>query len=909
MNAILRQAHRIIRNAWRDVACDSSGITLVELMVATAILSIAVLGMVGAFGGIQKAIQISKNKTLAANLAQEKMQILGQLNYYQVLATPSPSFYAIGASSVPYDTTYFPAETILEGGVTYTRMTYIQVAVEVSSAIVVLPPSTPDTGMRLVTINVVWTQSGQVKSLALNSIISNPNTVENNSIFSGTVKDTNNNAISGALVELAENMGWAAKTNASGNYSIPVSAGNFTMVVSASGYYTQILPVSIAADSTATESFTLTKIATGTAAGTAWLNPDLVISSVVGTTYTCTGSPCTGANLNNVEYVELYNPTTVQINVVTPNSAGSASPWLASNVTENYKLNTTVSGSPNNDIMTLVPGFATYVSSYVVAGGYYLLGSYQQFMVNGAWVTPDAYWSTTGSDYIADYSWGGVQLKNSAGTLVDRVCWNGTGVGGPPNSWCGTTFVPTSAACGLNTGEPTGSCTGSPYEGNQLVRYSSSSAQTGGFLGRGTYGSAYKSGFNDIDFSSPSASVAASLGLNSSPFVSAHTFSPALKIVSGIAAAEAWISASDGLSSPVQATSPADVAGASATFALTGIATGTWSVYISSSGYLLENDTVTVTATAMSTASYVFPSSATILSAGDVVGFIAGTVLDVLGVPVSVSPYIQVSPGGAGANTTASTVNGRYVLRVTPGSVDVTANPSGGNSTYVSVSSLAVTAILGQVHDNVNFVLSQGGQISGFVTRDGINGLPGIAVAALDANGYAHDTEITNNAGYFTTIIMSTGVYDMTPELDSVEYSSPTYYATTVGSGQTVFSTTFTVSGALGTISGTVTAGSKTISTGVLIVVTTTSLSGTPPAPPTLSSTTLTSNSYYITSSLEDGSYSLGVRQSTITGQLYNAYGYYTTVSSTGGVTIQSQLLQNISVTAGASVTGKNFAW
>ncbi|HEX4048308.1 MAG TPA: type II secretion system protein, partial [Elusimicrobiota bacterium] len=134
MNALFRHGRRFIRNAR-----GARGVTLVELMIATAILSIAVLGLVGAFGGIQKAVQISKSKTLASNLAQEQMQILTQLNYYQVLTTPSPSFLTSITPNITYDDTYFPPQSIMQGGINYTWYTYVQVAMENSGAIVVMP--------------------------------------------------------------------------------------------------------------------------------------------------------------------------------------------------------------------------------------------------------------------------------------------------------------------------------------------------------------------------------------------------------------------------------------------------------------------------------------------------------------------------------------------------------------------------------------------------------------------------------------------------------------------------------------------------------------------------------------------------------------------------------------------------
>src|SRR5665213_3567667 len=90
---------------------NNRGVTLVEMMIATAILSVGVLGMLGAFGGIQKAVQIAKSKTLASNLAQEQMHILSQLNYYQALTTPTAVFNTNYTPNIAYDTTYFPPQT------------------------------------------------------------------------------------------------------------------------------------------------------------------------------------------------------------------------------------------------------------------------------------------------------------------------------------------------------------------------------------------------------------------------------------------------------------------------------------------------------------------------------------------------------------------------------------------------------------------------------------------------------------------------------------------------------------------------------------------------------------------------------------------------------------------------------
>ncbi len=538
-----------------------------------------------------------------------------------------------------------------------------------------------------------------------------------------------------------------------------------------------------------------------------------------------------------------------------------------------------------------------YISSIVPALNYFLFANTPRFFFNGVWVTADAVFqgpNSGGGDlphYMsADPTQAGIVAwaHYPTGPVVDSVGWN-KNAAQPSSYWVpAVSTVSLPNCCGnVSLGSP---------KGNQIVRYSSPTASVGV---ENTYGHAYYTTDPKGDFFYPTAAF------SGSPFPPHNESSGPFAVISGAPAVGAVVSASAGLSSPTTAYSTGSPLRAD--FVLTNVSTTSsafpWTVLITSGIYTLENDTVTIPSVG---SVYNYPSSTTILNQPTTTGVIAGTVTDVLGVPISPTAIV-VSPGPAGANVNASTVDGRYVLRVTPGSVDVVANNNNANASYVSVSSLSVTATLGQIHDNVNFNLSQGGRLTGFVTRDGINALPGVAVSAIDSNGAARDTEITDASGRFTTIDIATGTYDMTPELDSLETSSPTDNLATVGSGQTVFAGTFTITGALGTVSGSVTAGGNTITTGVLIIITTSTLAGSPPAPPALSSGTLASNSLYITSSHEDGTWSVGVRQSTTT--LYHAYGYYTTLNSTGAITFQSQTINSISVVAGSTVSGQNFAW
>ena len=136
---------------------SNSGLTLMELMIAVALVGIGILASVSAFNGISQAIQSSKAGTLAANIAQEKMQIIMQKFYYEVLVTTAPAYRTDFTPNIPYDPTYFYPETLVEGGMTFTRLTYVQVVQEVCSpcTISVLPPLTPDTGMRQITVTVI----------------------------------------------------------------------------------------------------------------------------------------------------------------------------------------------------------------------------------------------------------------------------------------------------------------------------------------------------------------------------------------------------------------------------------------------------------------------------------------------------------------------------------------------------------------------------------------------------------------------------------------------------------------------------------------------------------------------------------------------------------------------------------
>lgn len=833
---------------------QKKGVTLVELLVSVLILSLTILIFVESFTNISKSVISSKAKTLATNLAQEKIQILRQMPYHRILVTPEVLYYTEVSPPIPYDNTYFPPERILEGGMYFTRYTYVYSVEEIDGKIEPLPIGSPDQGMKCIEVAVVYDTTFGKKVVRLKTVETNPSIEAYRGSIVGKVRDAKTHQyLQGVLVVVAENIGCRDYTNSYGNYNIRVPFGNYNIMASLRKYFPAIAQVSVGA-SEQTVNFDLQPMSTGTVYGCVWLNDRLIISQVVGSTRTARGF--------SQEYIELYNPTSSYIQVAVNISSGIIG----------LKYQSTTDTVARNILLE-------YLTLTVPPYSYYLIANTTTIVACGASRNADAVFSSKNEDYPniiktkeengPQEAGGGVGIYYiSTGEWIDIVGWDAFNV---------FRQAPIYEGDGIdqNTGLE---------ENEQFVR----KTLPVGFLS--DWGNAYDSDNNNTDFIVYSP-------LSVPPKNSTDSLIP----LTGRPAVGSIISCNDGLSETITAqptgTPP------SATFSLQ-VATGSWSIMISSGDRYIRIDNVVVGGNQL----VPVPNADTQppwpeafmpfvqLSSSTQVGFISGRVINALGVPLE---NIQIK---AASEITYTNSNGYYFLAVSTGVYSVVANQNNLNPLYISLTIPNVVVKLGEITSGVNFVLSQGGRITGFVTMDKINPLSGIVFVAKTQQGFVYGEDVSDENGRFYISNLSSGTYYVEPVLSSKERSTPTVSTVTVSAAGTVHAGTFTITGCMGVIEGKVTSAGKPISTGVLLIATPQTIT----SPPDLSLDTVSSQPYFITSSYEDGSYKLEVVGSSTT--IYNLYGFYTTYAG-NTPTVNQKVITNIIVLPGSKLTGKDFNW
>ncbi|OGS27997.1 MAG: hypothetical protein A2297_00875 [Elusimicrobia bacterium RIFOXYB2_FULL_48_7] len=848
-----------------------TGFTLIEVMVMVTVMSVFFVIISGIFYALSKGTFLSKSRTIANNLAQEKIEYLKNYTYYRLLVTKQSDIASYG-----YDNSYYPPEQLIVGDILFTRTITVQKVSETGTGssrhLEVLSESDPDTSLKEIKVTVSWLEGNVTKSLSLSNLREDPDRSPLDGYIYGTITSTSGTALSGANVYAMENPDYSGTTDAGGAYQFDVSSGSYHVKVSKTGYFDSVSGLlAVAPGGNAAYSAQLSARLTGFVTGYVCINTDLVIGQVVASTVSPTGF--------NQEFIELFNPTTFQIKF-----------GIGGNIAF-YKLKyaerTAGIPGPNDFVLrTIKLNSFIYLDPVVPSYGYLLIANTSPVIINGISKDADLLMYDDGPDapaypnpvwgFIEENESGGLCLTDNSDNNIDRVAWKDNG--------------------GMNQA-PAIATEGTPYDftgvfaPDYLIRRSHSKPPLGSwFLGA----PATDTDNNDYDFGYQTK-ITASYFQNSSSPVSVPIY--------GKPAVGAIVSCNDGLSSSVIAQgigSPPT----GAYFEIPGIATGTWIIAISSNNAYMEVSTISVRAgqyttipndnTTPSFTSSLFRYATTILSDNNIEGIISGRVIDASNNPI---PDVLMDANGTQIRTNN---DGRYSLRVATNAF-VTANYNYDKTNYTTyTTTYAVNILQGQISSIADITLYTAGQIEGWVTTNRIDSLPGIIMLADGAmNDYtAISGDGGGNAGYFLIRNVRAGNYTVSPQLDTSESSSPTVKTVTVAAGAKVWSSSFTVQSASGKFSGRVYEGTNLIKTGVLLIATTATIGGDPPM---IDSSYMTGATlYYSALSKDDGTYEVSVRASTTT--LYNIYGWYTKVTGPGTETVKKTKANN-GVLPGANTT------
>ncbi|KAF0127177.1 MAG: Cna B domain-containing protein [Elusimicrobia bacterium] len=868
----------------KTVFGKKTGVTLVELLVAMTVITIGVVAGMGAFRYINEALAQSRLRTIATNLAQEKMEVLKNKSYFQLLVTTAPAVSTGYDPNFLYDTASYPPEYItLWGMPPLTRAVNVDYASVSGTTVSTVPYSASDPGMKRITVYVYWTDRGKPHKTQIDSYYQNPDAATLSAGFNGTVTEGGVPA-QGVLVQVVGAPKWRGYSNASGNYSFQVAPGTYTLSCSSAGYYAQTTPTALPVTQGVytARNFSIVKIGTGTIASNHVYaeNPGLVISQVVASTVQAGGF--------DAQYIELFNPTSRPVNI-------GVSPGV-----REVRLNYTSRYA--SQLCTDIP--LVYVSTFVPSRAHYLIANTPSFTVGGVAYSADAYYTdtTTCVSSPVGFAWtppsakpilmydqsGTVWLTNNSGGTIDAVGWR-HGTDAPSN--CETSCIATPA--GLKRED-------------QIVRLSEPCSPGN------TYGRAYDSGNNVNDFYYNLGNAAAGLA-----YVPFNKASGARTVRAGVPATGAYILADDGMSSAVRS-STGSMAGAQgqvcpvSSFTLVGVATGTWNLTAVHGGYMTIIASVAVTQNAVirvpnastfpawPAAGLYYTVIASTYSGGLATGFVYG----------AGSNYWTRLPGQTVCSTDGNSITtdsqGWYFLSVSTGTAVITGNCGLVDGNY-STDSAAVTINQGEVTSVPDLHLPGGGYIRGYITS-GTGALPNIPVTAkLGGNTYSDTSDITGHFNIFAAT--STLGYEIEPELDSLQsfISAPTtpLISSVTVPGATVFAGTITVIGAMGTVTGAVSFNGAPITTGVLIVASTATVPH--PLPVISASAAGAGTIYYSASSKSDGTYALEVRSST--SAAYNLRAFYPVVDDLSGtVSYTSKTSAGVAVGAGATVL-RDFSW
>ncbi|MDD5687181.1 MAG: carboxypeptidase-like regulatory domain-containing protein [Elusimicrobia bacterium] len=803
------------------------GFSQVEIMVTILVISIVILGIITTFGTIGKGLITSKTRTIANNLAQEKIETLKNVSYARLLTTSESDLMTYGYDNTNVD--YTP-ESLRVGDANFIRYTTVWKARESGTEISTMTATAEDEGIKKIKMEVKWVEGAENKSLVLYNLRDDPNRKTLSGKVYGLVTTTGTPVgISGANVEIVQDINRNDLTSTTGFYMIKTtSPATIQLNVSRAGYWPKESANIVVSAET---NIQLTAKEIGNANGFVYKRDHLVISEV-----------CGGLTDNTTEYVELYNPTTYWIRLM---SGGAI--FM-------FKLRYVDSANNCADFPFLTNNIG--INGGVPSHGYVLIASQQA--VNG--VTADFCYSAGGQDIIKTSVMNG---EGGIGLLAADASLGGTDVWIDSVAWSPGANHATKAVEGnfFNVAE---------FDNDDSIERLSYSTYTWVKMVGDTNGNAYDTNNNSTDWVYHHAYA--------NPQNTNNSEIPVL----GTPVFQAVVSANDGLSNTTTTSS-------TGYYYLTGIATGTVTIYSSSltlSGLVPDNNITTGGNTRCDI----------ILSSTSEGGFISGRVIR--GDTLAGVSGITVSAGSYSAPTNSS---GYYGFAVDVGSYTVIANPdytstpdgakwTSGSSEDAANATVEVN--FGKsVTINPDLKIYPAGWISG-TTYNATGGLlPYITIRTTStAASFSKDVVSGTNGTYIIKGAKTATDYQLYPVLDEADSyicGDPVWTVpVTVTAGVESSGKNFKITSAWGKITGRVsdTAIGGNITTGVLIVATIDVVPADAP-PPIDSSFRGGTSVYYGTISISDGTYEIAVRK----GWTYNMRAWYTKITGDTGVITTSK--------------------
>ncbi|MBK8575511.1 MAG: carboxypeptidase regulatory-like domain-containing protein [Elusimicrobia bacterium] len=226
--------------AAKNVPSSIKGVTLVELMVMSVIASLVAITVIQGFSGISKGIIASRFKSLGTQLANEKMQLIKSTPYYRLLVssqTVVPTGLGSLTPTVQSDEFNHPPTVSIVNGVTFTAYTRVQrVAKNSAETLDVVSWNAPETGIKQITVDVVWTERNTLRRSRLINLLENSSRLVANGVFVGEVWN-GTSFLPNALVETLEDSSLKVLSDAGGNYRLNAPVGTYTLRASKRGFF------------------------------------------------------------------------------------------------------------------------------------------------------------------------------------------------------------------------------------------------------------------------------------------------------------------------------------------------------------------------------------------------------------------------------------------------------------------------------------------------------------------------------------------------------------------------------------------------------------------------------------------------------------------------------------------------